>query len=292
MREFIDNNCIDFKQNYSLSKHHGDSNIISDYKFLSDKKKFILTPQMQNAWHFLYDFLGNLLLILENEDVENIEIIFFLNDHNKKAYSNIYLFLNDFLNKLNFKNYHMLTKDKIIQIDEFYDITDSSEPSFSMHKAIYDILLNFYPSEIKTPFKNVYISRLNNRSRTDEEDIVENFFADLGFEIYKKKNFGDYDLLDDIKYFRGVKTIAGFSGAGLTNAIFMQPGGKVIELSVPQIDPCGPDKSEFPDKRIIARHLFHPSSAFIKDHLYIQVPILDSKSTTAIEKLKGLNILT
>jgi hypothetical protein len=291
MRQIIDTNCSEFRQNYSLSKHQGDSTIGADHKFLSNNKKFILHPQLQNAWHFLYDLIGQVLLILENEDKENIELIFLLNDHNKKVYNNAYSFIDDFLKKCNFKNYYILNHRESIQIGEFYVATESSEPSFAMHKFIYETFLKHYPSDINTPFKNVYISRANVRSRTDNEYIIEKFFEEIGFEIYRKGNFGDYDFLEDIKYFRDVKTIAGFSGAGLVNAIFMQPGGTMIELSVPQIDACGPSELKFPEERVIGRHLFHPISAFIKEHLYIQVPVLDSKSTTALAKIKELQIL-
>lgn len=65
--------------------------------------------------------------------------------------------------------------------------------------------------------------------RIDDDSLVEGIFKDLGFEIVYTENFESF--VDQINYFSNVKVLAGVTGAGLTNAVFMPPGGTVIELS-------------------------------------------------------------
>jgi capsular polysaccharide biosynthesis protein len=160
-----------------------------------------------------------------------------------------------------------------------------------MHNKIYDVFLKNYPTEVANPEKMVYVSRRNaSIDRIDDERKIESFFESLGFEIFFRGNFGEQNLIEDIKYFRDVRVIAGLSGAGLTNSIFMPPGGLVIEISVPQITHVPEEHDLFPEIRCTARHLFHPASSFIKDHTHIQISVNDNSADTAINKIKRLGI--
>jgi len=285
----IDNNSKFFEHNYLESFHIIDKSI---KKNIDDNKKvFLLNPPI-NVWHFIYDFLGQIVEIGENEDYDTCKFVIKLDVDNESS-QNLILFLKHFFSKINLKNYNFLLPGDLINNNEYYNISPMREPSVAMHNKIYNVLVGSYPTEIVEPKKMVYVSRRNaSIDRIDDEKKIESFFENLGFEILFRGNFGEKDLVEDIKYFREVKVIAGLSGAGLTNSIFMPPGGLVIEISVPQITHVENQKEHdlFPEIRVTARHLFHPASSFIKDHTHIQIPVNDNSAETAINKIKRLGI--
>jgi capsular polysaccharide biosynthesis protein len=261
----------------------------TDLKFLSDKKKFLFYPQ-QNYYHFLYDFLGQILFIKNNEKEDDIEfIIAFEDKHENKK--NMMIFIKDFFEKINLKNYYIVEENKLFSINNYYYVGQQSEPSIAMHNIIYETLLKAYPSVLSNPEKMVYVSRrLSGQKRIDDCKKLENFFESLGFEIILRDQILDTDIVEEIKYFRDVKVIAGLSGAGLINSMFMQPGGTVIEIAVPQFTPIPRFEKVFPDIHLKARHLFTPPAAFIKNHNYIQIPVNDNSADNAINKLNSLGI--
>jgi len=72
-----------------------------------------------------------------------------------------------------------------------------------------------------------------NDLRIDDEVSLENLFRSYGFEIVNPKNFKT--LEDQIRFFDQVEVIAGLSGSGLTNLLFMRDKTTVIELSTIQV---------------------------------------------------------
>lgn len=78
--------------------------------------------------------------------------------------------------------------------------------------------------------RKIYISRRKAPKRKIiREHEVEKLFLQYGFEIHC---FEDYSLIEQINIMRGASCLAGLHGAGLTNMLFMNEGGKVLELRV------------------------------------------------------------
>ncbi|MCK0171440.1 glycosyltransferase family 61 protein [Aliiroseovarius sp. S1123] len=74
----------------------------------------------------------------------------------------------------------------------------------------------------------VYVSRSKSRGRKiANEDEIISLVKRFGGEII---NFEDYDFPSQVKLMSSCKVIVGIHGAGLTNMVFMPPGGTVIEL--------------------------------------------------------------
>lgn len=69
--------------------------------------------------------------------------------------------------------------------------------------------------------------------RCSNEDLLEQYLSDLGFEIICPEDFNTTE--EQIKYFHTVKTLIAVTGSGLANMLWMKPEGKVIEISVPII---------------------------------------------------------
>jgi hypothetical protein len=85
------------------------------------------------------------------------------------------------------------------------------------------------------PYKKVYVSRTKSGSsygenilRLKNEKLLEDLFAELGFEIVYAEDFKKME--DAIYFFSQVNILAGVSGANLHNSLFMQSGTKVLEL--------------------------------------------------------------
>jgi hypothetical protein len=253
-------------------------------------KKFLFEPS-NNIWHFMYDFLAQVIWIGKNEGYENTEFIIYFPKRINHT-DNLISFLKDFFEKHGVKNYYFASAEDLMLINDYYRVNTKRHPTYPAHNLIYETLLKHYPSDIKPPEKKVYVSRINTKiKRIDDEKIIEDFFASKGFEIFNKLDFGKSDILEDIKYFRDVKVIAGISGAGLVNAVFMQPGNLLIEIAVPLITHIPGKEDHYPYEHDSARHLFHPLSAFIKNHMLIQVPVNDNSAKNAVDKINNLGIL-
>ena len=71
----------------------------------------------------------------------------------------------------------------------------------------------------------------------------------------------------------------------------MQPGNLLIEIAVPIITHIPGKEDRYPAEHDTARHLFHPISAFIKNHMLIQVPVNDNSAKNAVDQINNLGIL-
>jgi capsular polysaccharide biosynthesis protein len=87
---------------------------------------------------------------------------------------------------------------------------------------------------------------------------MESYFSSLGFEIIYPEDFLNFN--DQLIFFNEVKIIAGVTNAGLLNSIFMQPGGIVLELTVPLIV-YGTEKI----------HHQYKGLADVKEHMYLSL---------------------
>lgn len=76
--------------------------------------------------------------------------------------------------------------------------------------------------------KKIYVSRrkANKRKVLNESDVVV-LLLDYGYEVH---NFEDYSFQDQISLMRQTKKLVGLHGAGLTNMLFMQEQGQILEL--------------------------------------------------------------
>ena len=171
-----------------------------------------------NYYHCLLDFFPKL---------------FGINDHNLNKFDNIVLgknylkksmMLETLLNKIKIKK-------KIIFLDEkTYFFNNSIMPFKSGLIQTINSYKKIFSNELSnSPFRNIYISRLdsNNRVITNEKDLI-NYLEKYNFEIYTLSNL---NFLDQIKLFNESKTIISMHGAALSNLIFANKRTKVIEIA-------------------------------------------------------------
>ena len=179
-------------------------------------------------------------------------------------------------------------------------------------QSVYEFFKEFISDEGIEPTRNVFVSRkmvtprlfdneniekfmVSNDLRIDSHIRLENMFSEMGFEIVYPENFTKFE--DQVRFFYSVKTIASLTSSGLTNALFMKPGGTMIEVSTPLLTPVITfDDSEYMDKNgqefALELHNFYTNLAFLKNLLYIAIPNIDQTVKTLIgqvskfEKLK------
>ncbi|WP_212006308.1 DUF563 domain-containing protein [Chitinophaga sp. HK235] len=80
----------------------------------------------------------------------------------------------------------------------------------------------------KQAVRKIYISRQKAAKRriTNEEEVIA-IFREAGFEIHY---FEDYPFTRQLEIMGETRVLAGLHGAGLTNMLFMPPGGSILEL--------------------------------------------------------------
>lgn len=248
------------------------------YKTYDDLQEKILINYHREMFHCFLDVLSTILY----EHEKNKNILFLINIHDmdsaffKEKYN---LFFFNLLNKMKI-NYDVLSlpKNNVIHISNFYSYNKYLPITYNSVALIEKV--TSYLSENKQPTKKVYVSRKNTSrvktdkhlfgdkgktgllfpddNRLDNEIIMENFFKTLGFEIICPEDFGSFE--DQIKYFSSVKILAGVTGAGLLNSIFMPRGGTIFELSTP-----------LAGNGIESLHHFYKETSFVKQHKFMSI---------------------
>ena len=243
---------------------------------ISNKNKFFI-GEHNSVCHFIHDTLGSILnglLIDPNGDFYIIEDC--VNQEFKP-------FFFEFMEKNNVNYKFINNKIKMIVSNNSFISDYDDGPMPSPVSLIYENLLQFVKNKNNKPNKKVYISRKSfqndihnlNSNRLLNEEVLENFLIDNGFEIIRPENDFKNDFKKQINYFYEVKTLFGVSTSGLCNSIFMPPNGNVLEFvtSIKEknrpISNLRKKSSEGNDKNVYEMiHNYFKYLAKEKNHLY------------------------
>jgi hypothetical protein len=245
-----------------------------------DEKKVIVQIN-HYVFGFLFQEIPETLLFYSR--ISNRKTKIYVNIINPIASSDISLssFFIKYLNDLNIDVEIISDKDfKELKINNFYVLRGHIDPFYI--KLLYSKVKKYIVDIKKEPFRKVYVSRKQDfQQRVDSNKNLEDFFIAAGFEVVHAEDFNDF--VKQINYFSECKIIAGISGSGLSNSIFMKPGGTMIEISsLFDIHDDGTD---------VEIHHFYKVMADAKDHLYFSIPNLSGKSEKVIANKKVLDIL-
>ena len=260
---------------------------------LTTGKPKLLVLLKASYYHFFIDDMGSIIEALEQ--YPDHELIIDLSDVaqliDSDDPSSQYYF--EFLLLLKHHNVeHKVTKISdfdVVYIDDFYIIDFIKYSSLKADK-IYEYFLPYVKDKNIKPHRHIYVSRkllddsripLNKKengelakedrdkaTRIDDELALENLFKSLGFEIVYPELFLNMD--DQINFFYSVKTIASLTSSGLTNSVFMQPGGTVIEIVSPIVAfPISPGGIREPMEKSV--HNFYKDLSFLKNHVYLTI---------------------
>jgi hypothetical protein len=194
---------------------------------------------------------------------------------------------------VNFNNFY-IRKYRVIDKDASNNVLKYFMP-FIKDKDVKPFRKTFVSRRLATVVKQKHYgdalgSRLsrNTYQRLDEEKQLEDFFASQGFEVICPEDFDSFE--DQVNYFYEVKTIVSITGGGLTNMIFMQNGGNVIELMSTLITNQSMG-TKTPNGLEEGQHHFYHSIAFRKNFTYFGIPNIDAKCDTLVERIEKDGIL-
>ena len=284
----------------------GDFEIITN-----NRKKIILKAQISlSFFHFFYDFIGTLLNCPKDD---NPLIVFLLVSPDPQHYD--FNFILNICKEKNIDYVVLERKDAYLEINNFY-YTHHFHAIGCGSQIISEIIYNNIQNKLEIlPTKKVYISRKKTEDhhpyidlsfennlkkssfikskRIDKEELIENFFEQNGFEIiYTEDKFKN--LKEQIEYFKDVKTIAGLSGAGFTNAIFMQPNTNMIEIISTHIFPTLPNMewTEIEDNMFTeTQHFFYNKIAFEKKQNYYTINNIEKKAEIVLDRIKSNKLM-
>jgi capsular polysaccharide biosynthesis protein len=96
-------------------------------------------------------------------------------------------------------------------------------------RGVGDLLAEYYASDLRqTPQDRIFISRSQapKRKILNEEEVTE-LLRQFDFRIVKTEQLS---FAEQVRLTAGTRYLVSNHGAGLTNMLFMKPGGNVLEL--------------------------------------------------------------
>ena len=118
--------------------------------------------------------------------------------------------------------------DGLVEKLSLYGNKDGSVPNKKVYLSRSMVLQRDNFLEMNTLSSGSLPLQFKTDKRIDNEDLIETFFQEHGFEIVCPESF--QSLFDQINFMSKVKLLISASGSGLTNYILMQKNQKVIEL--------------------------------------------------------------
>jgi hypothetical protein len=268
--------------------------------FLSDNKKVFISLVTQ-PYHFFHDALGNFLSIYEKEP--QALYIFDLSALHKRDEKYLSFFKKTLEEKkINFV-FIQLNQETIIYANNFY-VQYAINDSTNAGNNLYNFFNSFIKNKNIKPFRKIYISRsfikkgdfskivlpgasFTHDQRIDDEQLLENYLKDNGFEIIVPETYFD-TFEDQINQFYEAKTVVSLTGSGLINIAWMQPRSTVVELATSMVLPLG-----FIDEKNNIRHVeetihhFFSALSFNKEHNYIAIPNTKRSAKDVIKNIEN-----
>lgn len=272
-------------------------------EFISEEKKMFLKVAPSH-YHCIYDFLGTVFFLYEKDP----EILFILDVGDGRLVPSAQTtidFALQIIKENNIKHEIVNFAGKTnFNINNFYIKTERWTDPGTPNK-----ILKYAESHIKNkdiiPFRKVYVSRRiadekkmksygknlsdkltrSSYARIDDEKKLEDFFQKNGFEVVFPENFESFD--DQLNYFYETKIAIGLTGGGLTNLMFMQNNGIVVELITTLITNRN-DRQAKVLRLEEGQHHFYHSIAFQKNHEYVGVINKNTIADEIIDKFQKL----
>lgn len=260
-----------FIKDGSVTVGNSPDNKTNEINFVGDEPKAVI----ELIYGFYGFVVGNLKSIINfYSNKNNLNTTLIILTHNKSSSDDFLIyekFLLKYLDDINvsYKIMPILTNyNQYIKINNF-TLLDQNK-GFLAPSIVYPNIKKYIADNVSEK-KKVFVSRKNAsreqeaiEQRSMDHEKLEAIFKDIGFEIVYAENFENF--IDQINYFSNVEVLAGLTGAGMTNMIFMNPGSKVIQLMNPV--------SFVHDKTNIIKelHFIYDEMAFFKDHKMLLIP--------------------
>lgn len=251
---------------------------------LSDRKKVVINI-LDGFYPYMVVFLNSVMHFYSEEKNRDCDLVLINVSHERMENSQPYKkFIVQYLEDASIP-YRLIERADFdfLNIDNFTRMPMA--PEYLASDNIYSETKRYAQEDADN--KKVFVSRKNSprefsplERRCNDHDSLEEHFSNLGFEIVYAEDF--LDFRDQIKYFSNVSVLAGLTGAGLTNSIFMKPGSRVIELFSKVSWDHTPDIIN-PARVILELHHYYRIISFFKEHRMLTIPFSpDSKITESM----------
>lgn len=275
---------------------------------VSDRKKIFISP-VGAFFHLLNDTVAPLMQQLELD--RDVEVIIDISKIGNPSFTTNQTELADnsftgfFIKVLRDNGVTVNLIDKFhydaININNFY-ITDGKFSIGETYSSMFKLFSKYLSNLELPPHKKVYLSRkripsrieifkdsknnevVSDDNRVDNEEQLENYFSNLGYEIVCPEDFSSFQ--EQLEYMYSVKTLVSLTGSGISNSMFMQPNQTVVELVTPLQIPFDDENNPYGSVLIQDLHHFYSTMAFKKGHKYIALSNEHKKSSEIINQIE------
>ncbi len=186
----------------------------------------------RHYYHFLCDVAYPLLFLLEALEPREFSLTLLLRENLPKFQEDFYLHLTHSFPQLSLKpvrqneRVHCKTLFHCMAALNCEYRAPASEYAAATVSSHYFMAYDITPD--KTPDRKLYIARDDAKTRRilNEKVLIEQLEA-RGFESIQP---GSLSHKEQVELFNSAKVVVGTHGAGLTNILFMQSGGKLVEV--------------------------------------------------------------
>lgn len=263
--------------------------------FLEEDTIYVFIDSVGNFHHFILTILVPAIEVISSEDNKKLHFVLY-SGHQKKASDNFDNLLTEMLVEKRI-NYTSINSNvyEYVNAKNFIPVNGGSlDDGFP---KLYDYFIEKYNIVPSTPSKKLYISRNKYKTeekRIDNEEILEKLFEENGFQIVYPEEIKTFQ--EQIELFSSCSILAGLTGTGLTNLLFMPKNQIVIEI-VTRLEIGVTDSHTgrfFTEEQI---HNHYKEFCIKKDHMMINVfnmqksaEDIEKKVRLALESLKLLSV--
>jgi capsular polysaccharide biosynthesis protein len=197
--------------------------------FLENDITYVFIWNSANYHHFFINIFMPAITVINERQDKNLHFVLYSNNtrHKSENYDNLLVELLE-EKKINYtkiqnNEYEYINSKNFIPIN-------SSSLEYGIPE-VYNYFINKYNITEEKPNKKIYISRKKINSvenRIDDEESLEVFFIKNGFKIVYPEEILTFK--EQFKLFNSCSVLAGITGSGLTNLLFMQQHQIVIEI--------------------------------------------------------------
>lgn len=277
---------------------------------LDTENQKVLIYVQDRIYHFLVDTIP-LILKFHKMNPELQFVLYYNKPISQVGVETLYDCLVKVLDSIEAK-YFFIEIDPAVKHSPVYKIRNyitTDEFLFNIHeslslldiKATVELLKELYGVDPDpSPSRKVFLSRqygnkkfgtvdtkdgsYDDDVRVYEEDKLQEYFRAAGFEIISPEQ--TFKKLDDqMQFMSGVSVLASVSSSGLVNALFMNPGQRVIEIMAEVVVPL---KQKSDDGLLQTRQqipLEYPPLSFLMGHSHLMIPT-NRDADVAIKRLK------
>jgi hypothetical protein len=268
---------------FVLGKAPDESKVLN---FLDDDFLYVFIGSRSGFFHFLNNLMIPALQVIEEFDNKTLHFVL---DHSfpKQDKDNYDYLLIDLLEDKRI-NYTKINSDDYEYINAKNFIPVNSGTLEEGIPLLYNYFINKYNIALEKPTKKIYVSRskINRQEkRIDDENIVEDLFAGYGFEVVYPEDIPTFK--EQFELFNSCSVLAGLTGAGLTNLLFMQKNQTAIEI-ISQLDISFFDKvtGEGGVRQEIHEH--YNNFCKIKNLTRIGILNMDKESSSVVDSVNNL----